>query len=197
MIAWWNEMTLVQQIFALIAIPSTLIMLIQAILLIVGVGGGEDIDLDGDGDPDVEIDGDSGFALFSVRGVVSALAVMGWVAVALIDDMNDVLAIIIAVVAGLLTLIGTALLMRTFSRLQYSGNVDVENAVGKVGQVYIPIPAEAHGTGKVTITLQEQYVELDALTNAKEKLTTGTYVRVVAVDEARTLVVEPIGGNGK
>ena len=38
MIAWWNDLSIVQQVFYLIAIPSTVILLIQTILLLFGFG---------------------------------------------------------------------------------------------------------------------------------------------------------------
>ena len=46
MIEWWNNMDLVGQIFALIAIPSTLVLVVQTVLLLFGIGG-DDIDADG------------------------------------------------------------------------------------------------------------------------------------------------------
>ena len=192
MIAWWNELEILQQIFLLVAIPSTLIMVIQAIMLLFGVGDGEDADLDADDAFDGG-DGDGDLALFSVRGVVTMLAVTGWSGFALLESLPDVWAIVIAVVLGVLSLVGTAYLMRAVYRLQASGNLDVENAVGKVAEVYIPIPPKGTGSGKVTMTLQEKYCELNAITTSEEKLKTGTYVRVVAVDGTRMLVVEPLG----
>ena len=111
----------------------------------------------------------------------------------LLDALPDVWAILISVVLGVLSLVGTADLMRAVYRLQASGNLDVENAVGKVAEVYIPIPPKGMGSGKVTMTLQEKYCELNAITTSEEKLKTGMYVRVVAVDGTRMLVVEPLG----
>lgn len=192
MIAWWNELAILQQVFLLVAIPSTLIMVIQAVMLLFGIGDGEDADFDGDDIFD-GAEGDSGLALFSVRGVVTMLAVTGWSGFALLDTLPDAWAILIAVVLGVLSLVGTAYLMRAVYRLQASGNLDVENAVGKVAEVYIPIPPKGMGSGKVTMTLQEKYCELNAITMGEEKLKTGTYVRVVAVDGTRMLVVEPLG----
>ena len=189
MIAWWNELQLAQQIFALIAIPSTLIMLIQTVMLLIGLGDGGEGDVDGD--EIFEGDGD-GLVLFSVRGVVSTLTVMGWSAVALLETLAPWLAISIAAVLGIATLFGMAFLMRAVARLQSSGNIDVENAIGKVATVYIPIPESGKGTGKVTLTLQEKYCELAALTVSPNRLATGTLVRVVAVDGTGTLVVEPL-----
>ena len=46
MLEWWNSIGLVGQIYALIAIPSTLVLVIQTIMLIFGFGG-DDIDADG------------------------------------------------------------------------------------------------------------------------------------------------------
>ena len=188
MIAWWNELQLGQQIFALIAIPATLIMLIQALLLLIGMGDGGEGDLDGD---DL-FEGGDGLVLFSVRGVVSTLAVMGWSAVALLETVAPAFAVIIAAILGVATLFGTAYLMRAVAKLQASGNIDVENAVGKVATVYIPIPPKGMGAGKVTMTLQEKYSELAAVTLSSEKLATGTLVRVVSVDGTGVLAVEPL-----
>lgn len=190
MIAWWNELETVQQAFALIAIPSTLVLLIQTVMLLIGFGE-SDADVDGDEAFEAGAEGD-GFILFSVRGIVSMLTVMGWSAVALLEKLAPWLAITIAALLGVATLFGMAFLMRAVAKLQASGNIDVENAVGKVAKVYIPIPAKGKGSGKVTMTLQETYTELAAITASPEKLATGTYVRVVAVDGTGVLVVEPL-----
>lgn len=194
MIQWWNNLEVVQQVFALIAIPSTLIMVIQTILLVIGMAGDADVDVDDI--PDTA--GDDGLALFSVRGIVTMLAVTGWCAVAFIESgLNQIVSVLLSIVLGFLSLVGTAYLMRAVYRLQASGNIDVGNAVGKVAQVYIPIAASAKKTGKVTMTLQEKYCEFDAITAAEETLTTGSYVRVVAVDGTGVLVVEPLAKNEK
>ena len=188
MIQWWTNLETVQQVFALVAIPSTLIMIIQTVMLVIGMAQDADLDID-----DVPETMDDGLTLFSVRGIVTMLAVTGWCAVALVDSgLNDALAIVLSVLLGFLALVGTAYLMRAVYRLQASGNIDVGNAVGKVAQVYIPIAGESKKTGKVTMTLHEKYCEFDAITTARETLTTGSYVRVVAVDGAGVLVVEPL-----
>jgi hypothetical protein len=96
---------LAQQVFALIAIPSTLIMLIQTVMLLIGLGGEGDVDGDVDGDEAFEGGGD-GLVLFSVRGVVSTLTVMGWSAVALLETLAPAPAIIIAAVLGGTSLFG-------------------------------------------------------------------------------------------
>lgn len=194
MLDWWMSLELSQQIFGCIAVPATLVLIIQTIILLIGMGGEGDADGDVDTETDAE-DGD-GLALFSVRGIVSMLAVMGWSAMALLEtELPDAVAILISVVLGIMALILIAYVMRAVSRLQSSGNIDIGNAVGKVAQVYLPIPERGKGAGKVHITIQEQYCEFGAITTAEEKIPTGSYVRVVSVGEAGILVVEPLSGD--
>lgn len=52
---WWQSMTALQQVFACAAIPATLLLILQLILMLIGLGGSGDAvagDFDGDGIPD-------------------------------------------------------------------------------------------------------------------------------------------------
>ena len=193
MINWWNELLLIQQIFALIAIPSTFLIVLQTVLMLIGIGGDNAADADGDIDvDDLEIP-DDGLALFTVRGVTSMLCITGWVAVALLETtLPQGVSIAIAILSGVATLIGMAYLMRAVYKLQSSGNIDVENCIGKIGEVYIPIPASGNGSGKVNLTVQEKFSEFSAITTSDDQLKTGAFVRVVAVGPSGVLVVEPL-----
>ena len=182
-IEWWNNLLLGQQIYLLVAIPSSVILIIQTVMLLGGLGD--------DAEGDIDDPMDDGLTLFSVRGIVSMLCITGWSGFALLETTLPLgVSILISVALGIATLVGMAFLMRALQRLQSSGNIVVSNTIGKVGQVYIPIPPNASAAGKVNITVQEKYSEFSAITMEDETLPTGTYVRVVAVDDAGTLVVE-------
>lgn len=185
---WWGNLLFAQQICLVVAVPATVILLIQTIMLLMGL----DDELDGDGDASV----DDGLTLFSVRGIVSMLCITGWSGYALLETtLPSWASVTIAVALGVATLLAMAFLMRALQRMQSSGNIEISNAIGKVGRVYIPIPANASASGKVNITVQEKYSEFSAITMEDEALPTGAYVRVVAVDDAGTLVVERVAGN--
>lgn len=47
MTEWWSGLSLLQQIFYCVAIPSTVILIIQTILAFIGLGGGSDTDVAG------------------------------------------------------------------------------------------------------------------------------------------------------
>lgn len=192
MINWWNELDLIQQIFALIALPSTVLIVIQTVLLLIGIGGESDTDVDVDNVDGIDLP-DDGLAIFSVRGILSMLCITGWVAVALLEtSLPAGVSIGIAIACGIATLIGMAYLMRAVNRLQSSGNIDIGNCIGKIGEVYIPIPSSGNGSGKVNLTVQEKFSEFTAITTSGEPLKTGAFVRVVAVSESGVLVVEPV-----
>ena len=54
---WWAGLAVLQQIFYYIAVPFTLVLLIQAIMSIIGLGG-HDTDADSDTDADFGADSD-------------------------------------------------------------------------------------------------------------------------------------------
>ena len=197
MINWWNSMDLTGQIFALIAIPATLVLVVQTVLILFGIGGGADgVDLDGDGIPDtpgIEGDGDDGLALFSLRGIMAMAAVAGWSGLVMHEaKMPLALTVVLAAAFGFLAMAGIAYIMKLASKLQQNGNLDIGGAIGKVGTVYIPIPANMKGTGKINLTIQERFIEVEAKTPADRKLTTGESVRVTATDPTGGVVVEPL-----
>ncbi len=190
MIQWFNQLNELQQIFAFIAVPSTLILVLQTILLLFGIGDG-DADIDGDGIID-SIGGD-GLALFSIRGIMAFLCIGGWSGIALAGtNMNSVLVIMLATLCGFAALFGMAVLMRLMLSLQSSGNINLANAIGKAGTVYIPIPPAGKGRGKINVIVQGKYTEVSAISNETDILKTGETVRVVSTDETGLVVVERI-----
>ena len=198
MIEWWNGMDIVGQIYALIAIPATLVLLVQTILLLFGIGG-DDIDADGiditeDGLGDTPGDGGAdGLALFSLRGLMAMAAVGGWSGLVMHSaDISLYVTVPLSLAFGFFAMVAIAYIMKMSMRLQSSGNLDLGSAIGKVGSVYIPIPPSMTGHGKINLTIQERFVEIGAVTKCSRKLKTGESVRVVATDEVGLVVVEPL-----
>ena len=197
---WWSSMNLTQQIFALFALPATVILVIQTILLLLGLGtqggaeSGSDGQAEGDFDdgPDMEAISDPGLRLFTVRGLIAFFAIGGWVGIALIDlKVHTVLASVLALAAGFLALVLVAWIVKIALGLQSSGNLDIRNAIGSTGRVYLTIPGEGRYSGKVSLLLQERAVELDALTDDSIDIPTGSQVKVIGL-RGSLLVVEAV-----
>lgn len=212
---WWSGMDVFMQVLYCISIPSTLILVIQTILIIAGFGdGGPDVNVSdtsgfelSDGSVDFGDAGDLGdisgtdgggnpadmgaMHLFTFQGIVTFLCVFSWSGIiAYMASGNLFLSFFVGFVLGGAAMFGVAKLIQISAKLAQSGNIVVKNYLGETGTVYIPIPASGVGRGKVNIQLGERYVEFDAVTDGDETLSDGTAVRVVDIRAENTLVVE-------
>lgn len=213
MLNWWNSLTALQHFFAYVAIPATLILCIQTILLLFGLGAGGDGDLDSDTSgldtpdldapdldapdldtPDLDAPGgweggaghelahDPGLRIFTIRGLVAFFSVFGWAGLALSrGGMPGAAAVPIAFLLGLAAMGVLALMLRSALRLQSDGTMDLKNALGLCGTVYLTVPPRRQGTGKISLVLQGQLGEFDALTDEPEPLKTGAAVQVIGL----------------
>lgn len=184
---WWETLNLAQKIYFCIACPATVLLIVQIILLFVGFGSsGSDMDVDADTDMDADVDSDGildndpGITLFSVKGIIAFFAIGGWLGYTLADN-NLALAIVMSLLSGTIALVGTAFLMKWLMGLQSNGNINYNEAIGKVAEVYLTIPPQNMGNGKVTLNVSERYIEKAAIQNGNEPIPTGTKVKIVSI----------------
>ena len=133
----------------------------------------------------------SGLHLFSVRTLAAAVAFFGgagWVS--LRAGLPGAVALVVAAVVGAGALVGTAFLMRSMLRFEYDGTARIEGAVGLPARVYLAVPGNRRGLGKVQLTLQNRTVEYQAV-SAHDDLPTGADVIVVDVVGPDTVEVVP------
>lgn len=189
---FWEAMDLAQKIYFCVGLGASIFLVLQIITLLFGIGetGEAEVDLSGDGEADATVDLADGFNLFTLRGMVAFFAIGGWTGLAL-SDISIWVSVIGALVAGSLALVAMAFLMRAIMRLRSSGNIDNAKAVGKIADVYLTIPAKGNGMGKINLTLEERFVELNAIQEGNSPITTGAKVKVTAI-VGDTLVVEQI-----
>ncbi len=203
---WWQALSLASQIFYCIAIPATLVLLIQTVMMLIGIDDGE-ADLDGDiGDTDIDdgIFGDDinagddldvsaldSLHIFTLRGIIAFFVVFGWVGVAMqTKGVNLFITLPVAFVCGALMMVLIAYMFKAIMRLRQSGTEDIRNAVGAAGKVYLTIPPNRTGEGKINIMLQGAYVEKNAVTDEGEPIQTGSEIIVVGISGGTTLVVK-------
>lgn len=213
-IEWWNSLGLASQVLYCIAIPSTLVLLIQTVLMFIGFdeGADGDIDVDVDIDADADIsdavshdgvfkDGDidsvndvSGLEslhIITVRSVIAFFVIFGWVGIVMQSaGVSLPITLVVASGSGLVTMIGIAYLFRLVMRLKSNGTTDNRNAVGIAGKVYLTVPPSRSGEGKVNIILQGAYVERNAVTDETESIPTGCEIIVVGTSGQTSLVVK-------
>lgn len=193
MTEWWTSLDLFMKILWCIAIASSLIFIIETVLTFIGADVEMDMDTDFDM-PDGGFEGDPSMNLYTFRNLVNFLLGMSWTAILLQEQIaSKALLMVIAFAVGALLVFAVMMMFKGLSKMQQSGNIDLyKSAVGCNGKVYLTVPAERKGSGKVQISINDSIREYDALTDSEDDLKTGTSIKVVEVLDASTLLVEEI-----
>jgi membrane protein implicated in regulation of membrane protease activity len=201
--------------FLICAVVGGTVLICQFVLTLVGLGGGHDADFAHDVPHDFSADaghagGSDGadvsdghdahghhgsswlFGVISFRTLIAAATFFGLAGLAAESaGLKIGPQLVLAGAAGIGAMYGVHWIVRSMGRLGQDATIRVRHAVGQEATVYIPIPPGKAHAGKVQVKLQNRLVEYEAVTNSKERLATGSKVRVVAVS-GNTLEVEPV-----
>ncbi len=199
---WWNQMEFFEQILWLIAAPVSVVFIIQMFMTFFGLSSdGMMADFSGDINSDVDLGGPGDvsdhfhvgpFQIFTVRNFINFFLAFSWTGIAFYPHVENKFTLVIISTFSGLVLVGIVILIFYFlSKTIETGNTDIQKALYKEAQVYLPIPQGKTGTGKVQITLQGSVRELDAMTEG-ERLATGQMVRVKAISSNHILIVEKL-----
>lgn len=186
---WWSTMDLVEKIFWGISIPFSVLFLIQMVMTFIG-GDLDDISADAD----TSVNGDIGidFQFLTLKNLIAFFTIFGWTGIiCLHSGLGTVLSTFIASIAGLLMMVVMASILYFMGKLTEEGTLKLSNAIGKVGNVYLTIPAGRKGMGKVQIQVQGLQT-LEAITDAEKDIKTGAVVEVVDILNDQILVVYPV-----
>jgi hypothetical protein len=190
----WTQVGLFEQVFWVVTIPATVVFLILLALTIFGGEADAGVDVHTDVDGGIA-DGDSiPFQFLSLKNIVAFFAVFGWSGVGFIHaGLASWLVILLATICGLLMMVLMATLFYLMSKLAESGTLRMKNAVGKLGEVYLVIPANRGGMGKVQLNVQGSLRTLDAITDDLEKIPTSSIIQVLDVIDDQILLVKKQG----
>ena len=189
--SWWAVLTALEKVYWVIAIPSTALLVVQLVLTI--IGGDVDADIDAEPDIDADLDGDTGFTVFSFKSILGFLTIFAWAGLACVDSgLGMFLTLVISGIAGTAMMFIVSYLMYYLTRMHESGTMIMDNAIDKTGEVYLRIPAERQGVGKVQITIQGSLRELDALTDDESEIPTGSLIQVLEIVNNQYLLVTKV-----
>lgn len=191
MITWWTSLSTAMQVLWAITLSASLIFVIQTVMTFLGLGDHDaDFDLD---TSDGSFDADPSMNLLTFRNLVNFCLGFGWTAVLMHEKIqSNALLIIVSVIVGILLVMVVMWIFKWLSGMQQTGNIDVHrSAVGCEGKVYLTIPGERKGEGKVQITINNAVREYDAVTDG-ETIPTGKAIKVTEVINDYTLLVEEL-----
>lgn len=175
--------------FWFVALPTSLIFIIQTIMTFLGVDSSDGIEADFDGN----LEGaDAPFQLFSLRNLINFLLGFSWTGISFYSIIpNQILLITISVLVGVLFVYIFYLIIKQVQKLAEDNSFKITNTLNKTAEVYLPIPERKSGRGKVMISVNGAFHELQAMTE-KDRIPSSTLVKVVKIESNNILIVETV-----
>lgn len=172
--------------FWYIALPVSIFFILQTISTFIGLSGAEtDAETDG-------VDGEMPFEVFTLRNLINFLLGFSWSGISFYDSIeNKLILIFISALIGLCFVAVFFFLIKQILKLSEDNSFKIENTINKTAEVYLTIPEAKSGKGKIQISINGAFHELDAITNDVQKIATGMVVKVVAVED-HLVIVEKI-----
>lgn len=197
MMEWWINLDMLEKILWALALPASAVFAVQMVMTFAGMdSNGVSADFSGDINSDVDLGGghdtDHGsvpFQVFTFRNFINFFLGFGWTGIALNPVMeNKFLVILISTITGVVLVAIVMFIFYSLSKATESGNINLKNALNKTAQVYLRIPANKSGTGKVQMEVQGSIRDFDAITEG-DAIPTGASVKVVSISDNNILIV--------
>jgi hypothetical protein len=129
------------------------------------------------------------FGVLSFRTVTAALAFFGLCGLAAqAAEASTGQTLLAAAAGGAVAMAAVYWMMRGLRQLGAEGTVRIQGALGRYGSVYLTVPGNDAGCGKIQLNLQNRTMDYLAVTPGPE-LPTGTKVVVVGIVNPTTLEV--------
>jgi membrane protein implicated in regulation of membrane protease activity len=175
--------------FWFVAIPASLIFIIQTIMTFIGTDSSDGLSADFDGD----LSGaEAPFQLYSLRNLVNFLLGFSWTGISFYTSISSKpLLIAISLAVGILFVILFFMIIRQVQKLAEDNSFKISNTLNKTAEVYLTIPENKKGRGKILISVNGAFHELDAMTE-NDKIQSGAVVKVVKIENNNILIVETI-----
>lgn len=175
--------------FWFVAIPSSLIFVIQTIMTFIGADATDGVNADFDSN----LTGtEAPFQLFSLRNLINFLLGFSWTGISFYTIIgNPLLLLLVALIVGSLFVFLFFLIISQVQKLAEDNSFRYANTINKTAEVYLNIPANRQGKGKVLISVNGAVHELDAMTD-NERIVAGSVVKVIKIESESILIVEKI-----
>ncbi|MCY6372136.1 NfeD family protein [Clostridium ganghwense] len=209
MAAWWSGISGFEKFFWALAIPFTALFVMQMGMLILGLDNGIDtpdindsIDFDVKSDVDIDADIDMNLnpnvplKLVTLRNIIIFFTIFSWTGIMGVrHGYSKMLTIALGIILGTIVIVILSSVYKLIFKLTESGNMNLKNAIGATGEVYLTIPDNGKEGGKVHVIFQSSLREVPAITYG-EKLKTGTKIKVIGIEQ-NFLVVKSLEENHK
>jgi hypothetical protein len=175
---WFNALEPVLKIYWTIALAASLVFVVQMIMTFAGADVPDG--LDADAEPS---------QFFSLRNLVNFLLGFGWGGVCFYNTFSSrAWVTACALLTGVVFVVLFFFLVRQFMKLNRDNTFNINDTLNLTADVYLPIPSEKSGKGKIQLSVNGSFHELDAITSG-DRIPTGSRVRITEIIDNQTILV--------
>ncbi len=196
--------------YLVIGISSLTIMFFWMILNVLGFGSGTDsldavdaaeaiegadaVDgLDAADAADAGDAADSNASVFTFRSILAFFGGFGWGGILGMElGLSPIGSFLVSIPIGLFFFFASYGVLLFLLSMSASGTLDYKNAIGETGEVYIDIPPNRSGSGKIRVKVQGRLKTVSAYNASDIRAETHSRVRVVDQIDSSTLLVKPL-----
>ncbi|MBC7884588.1 MAG: serine protease [Saprospiraceae bacterium] len=169
--------------FWYVAIPVSLIFIVQTVLTFAGVSHDSDIDTE------VSHDIAGPMELFTLRNMINFLLGFSWGGICFYNSIeHKFLLVLVAIITGVIFVALFFYIIQQVKKLEEDHTFDIHQIKGLVADVYLRIPENQQGKGKIQVSLHGSMHELEAVT-LDTLIQTGEKVVVLDIFEENIVLV--------
>jgi membrane protein implicated in regulation of membrane protease activity len=175
--------------FWYVAAPTSIVFIIQTIMTFLG-GHTDDIS-----DTEIHTDTDSHSPLlewFSLRNLINFLLGFSWTGISFYNTIDSqIILLLLSMGVGASFVWIFFVMVKQIQKLAEDNSFRVTSTLYQTAEVYLTIPANRTGNGKILISINGSIHELTAASD-KELIESGAKVRVIDIEDNNILIVEKI-----
>ncbi|MGI9014701.1 MAG: hypothetical protein ACR2GY_10685 [Phycisphaerales bacterium] len=184
-------------LFTLPALLGTLFFLLRMAIMLIGIDADADVDMAApDLVTEVDLDGaDVGdstdaFNLLSVQSIAGFVMGFGWAGLIGYKSLGweTTSSVLLGVAGGLMMAWLLAWMFKMIYSMQDSGNISINQTIGREGEVYAQIPARGAGRGQVRVVVNQRARIYSAISEA-DPIATKSRIRVVSINDDNSVTV--------
>jgi len=191
MIAWFQALSGLEQAFATAALIGSIVFVFQLVMMLLGVHGADAHAPGMEVSHDVaHADSDTAFKVLSIQGLTAFVMMFGFAGFAMSrgSGFTALPSLAAAFAVGFAAMWLVAKTFSLFRRMQSSGTLNLSNAVGQTGRIYLGV--KPGSPGKIEVAVQGRLQIFDAVGEGDEALPTDTRVVVLRVENQNLMVVK-------
>ena len=185
MVDWYNGLELALKVYWGIAIFSSVLFIVQTIMIFIG--------LDSGGDSDTDMGAiDTPFDLFTVKNLINFLLGFGWAGICFYGVIDSLFWLnTMAFGVGLAFVAMFFIIIKQFMKLSVDKTFKITDVIGKTADVYLHVPAGKAGKGKILVSVHGAIHELGAMTEG-DRLPSGSKAKISSLVDNQTVMVSSL-----